>query len=218
MLIMRTILGVVVALSLSLSARAGEIDGVVKIDPGYWLEPAPGTGRPVRLALPPLARRVPAGVIVALDGGTLSNQAPDKQPIRTIFVAGGFEPPTLTTTVGSVLEIENQEGEELTLAGDVNLAEPIPVGGKRSLTFAEPGVVRLFDKRRPAVALFVVVGSNPYLTSLDETGEFVFADLDAGKYQVKLFLDGAWVDQRDLIVGAGKHNLTITLPRKPDKP
>jgi hypothetical protein len=60
-------------------------------------------------------------------------------------------------------------------------------GASRSVTFDQPGVVRVGCNVHPRMEAFVVVHSNRYVAVTDAHGAYTIPDVPAGTYQIRVW-------------------------------
>lgn len=78
--------------------------------------------------------------------------------------------------------------------------EPIPAGGKISLTPSRPGEYHLRSPEIPHLQGAVVVVDRAYVGRVEASGSYAL-DAPEGRYQARLLMNGVWMDQKDVEVG-----------------
>ena len=140
--------------------------------------------------------RVPdaSGIVVWLRP---SAPAPPARPGRAQMVQRGkkFIPHVLAVQKGSVVDFPNYDpifhNAFSNYSGqifDVGLYKP---GSSRAVTFARPGVVRVFCNIHANMSAVIVVVDTPYFTTTDKTGQFRIEDLPPGDYTLEAFHERA---------------------------
>ena len=139
-----------------------------------------------------------AGVVVWLEPAT---GPPPPTPPRTFSMAHQhktFVPHVLALRVNSKVRFPNLDpffhNAFSTYDGKVFDIGLHPPGSWREVTFDRPGVVRLFCNIHPTMSAVIVVLNTPWSAVSDAQGKFVFADLPAGEYRLKLFHERALPD------------------------
>jgi len=72
-----------------------------------------------------------------------------------------------------------------------------PVGATRRVTFAVPGVTRLFCNIHPGMSAYIVAVDSPYYSAVNDDGTFTIAAVPSGTYKYH-----AWKPGRDIITGS----------------
>jgi plastocyanin len=184
-------------------AATGRIEGVVEIStalssrrPQFRIYSDPGTG-----ATPPppprdqLAAEL-RNVVVYLDGDSA------KVPADLARVAAKrrgsmsqkgerFQPHVLPVVVGATVEFPNDDDvyhnvfsfSSAAGANGFDLGR-YPKGSSRSITFSKPGTVQVFCHIHSDMSGVVLVLSNPFFTSPDETHRFSMDDVPEGDYTI----------------------------------
>jgi plastocyanin len=126
-----------------------------------------------------------------------------------------FIPHVLTVRTGSVIDFPNQDpifhNAFSNYSGqlfDVGLYKP---GTTRSVTFARPGIVRVFCNIHPNMSAVIVVVDTPWYATSRSDGSFRIGDIPAGEYRVHIFHERATAEElkrlvRTVTIDAGELN------------
>jgi len=195
---------------------ASEIYGIVKVDAAFYANPF-HEDVSLRMALPAAKYKAPNGIAVVLESDVFKNDKFDipPEPVKLTASAAGFDQAVVVIQTGASLEIDNKNDFPLSLRNsDVSLTV-VPAKQLIKTTLTQPGVFEFHDQERPEISTTLIVGNSPYLLLLDETGEFLFEDLEAGKYQVKLFYEGQWLARTEVNLQAKeRETVQFLLPSK----
>jgi plastocyanin len=72
-----------------------------------------------------------------------------------------------------------------------------PVGATRRVTFAVPGVTRLFCNIHPGMSAYIVAVDSPYFSAVNDDGRFAIPAIPPGTYKYH-----AWKPGRDIMTGS----------------
>jgi plastocyanin len=161
---------VLVLLEASIAAGAGAIKGTVRTDG------AGGT---------PLA-----DAVVMVEGPSVASPAGAPHVVidqRNLT----FVPRVIAVAVGTTVDFPNHDS----VLHNVFSASPAKKfdlgmyagGASRSVTFENPGVVRIGCNVHPKMEAFVVVHPNPYVAVTDARGVYTIRDVPAGSYQIRFW-------------------------------
>ena len=102
-----------------------------------------------------------------------------------------FVPHVLPILAGTTVDFPNQDTVYHNVYSlsrrqrfDIGLYRP---GESRSLTFHEPGLLRVFCNIHDFMGAFIVVLSSPYFTVSGAKGEYILANIPPGRYTVKVW-------------------------------
>jgi len=126
-----------------------------------------------------------------------------------------MDPRVVVVPVGGSVEFKNQDRVPHTLyvehATSLMKPEPTPSGQTRTQRFYAAGEYRVRDEEYPHVEGNVLVLQTPYITRLDEKGQFKL-DVPEGRYTLRVFWHDKWVVTQPLEVGAHSTEVTIQVP------
>ena len=126
---------------------------------------------------------------------------PAPQPGRATMLQKNkkFVPHVLTVRTGSVIDFPNLDpifhNAFSNYSGqvfDVGLYKP---GSTRSVTFARPGVVRVFCNIHPNMSAVIVVVDSPWYTTTSKDGAFRINDVTPGEYRLHVFHERATAEE-----------------------
>ena len=72
-----------------------------------------------------------------------------------------------------------------------------PAGASRRVTFAVPGVTRLFCNIHPGMSAYIVAVDSPYYSAVSDDGTFTIPAVPPGTYKYR-----AWKPGRDIMTGS----------------
>jgi len=130
-----------------------------------------------------------AVVVEPLDiaGVTPPLRVPDA-PLTMAQEGTAFEPNLLVVPVGGVVSFPNHDpifhnvfSYSATKSFDLGR---YPKGETRTVTFSDPGIVRVFCEIHPSMYASIIVSPSPWYTLVPSGSEFRFTDLPAGKYRI----------------------------------
>ena len=134
----------------------------------------------------------------------------------------GLDPAVVAVTPHTKVRFRNEDPFVYHLVCPQNQAmvgaPPLPPGRGVEFAFDEPGIYEVTDRRMPHIVGYVlVVGSrlvaNPAPAERGEGAAFTFADVQPGRYLVKVFHAGQWVAEQAVEVGDQPEvGVTIRLP------
>jgi hypothetical protein len=164
----------------------------------------------------PIGPRVPdprLDVIIVLDG------APNPKlqlPNATVTLHGlRLDPRVAVVPVGGSVEFKNDDRVPHTLfvekATTLMPPAPTPAGQTRAQKFYAAGEYRVRDEEYPHVDGTVLVLQSPYVTRLDEKGNFKI-DVPDGKYTLKVFWRDHWAATQALEVAGRTSDVSVQLP------
>ncbi len=167
----------------------------------------------------PLAPARPVSVtpymIVALEGG---EKPGSPGQVTWDLVGESFSRPVIGVAVGAEIVIKNTSkiARTLVAAEDKTLvpAGPINPTGPKSFRVKELKVYTIGDPDAPHLKGKLVVVDTPFVSSVDDSGKFEFADVPEGSYKLKIYYKDAWLDVvTDVTVGAkGKTEVNPKVP------
>ena len=116
-----------------------------------------------------------------------------KQSVRHALVQEGqrFSPHVLGIPVGATVDFPNRDpvfhnvfSYSKTRRFDLG---KYGKGKSKSVTFEEPGIVKIFCEIHSDMTAFIFVADTPYVTQPDETGAFAFTHVPAGVYELSMW-------------------------------
>ena len=130
------------------------------------------------------------GVVVFLD--ELEHPPPLAPPqarpaIRQVHKS--FIPGVLPVLAGTTIEFPNDDTVYHNVFS-LSRAKPFDLGlyeqgGSQSVTFDQPGLVKVYCNIHPQMVAYVLVLANPYFTMTDREGRFIIADVPLGNATVR---------------------------------
>lgn len=208
------VIGVALAISVSLGACAGE--------PAPAETPAPATATPA--AATAITAQV-SGRVPVVGGGAptvvilkpLTEREYPAQSVKPAMdqVSLTFTPPLMLARTGQPTEFRNSDDvlhnvrvrEEATKEGTFNVA--LPTGGTYEHIFARDGFYDVGCDIHPGMAALVVATSTPYAVLANAEGYYAIADVPPGAYVVTVYA-GTQTIERQVNVTAGAFQLDIT--------
>lgn len=121
--------------------------------------------------------------------------------------------PTLTVSVGSVVEIRNSDKvpHDLSIPGQENLMplERLAPGVLRRQKFVVPGAYEIRSAQYPHVTIAVLVVDNEFSAACDGKGNFKINDVPDGKATLKVWAQGQFVHEQTVEVQSNMKALQI---------
>ena len=167
----------------------------------------------------PIAGPEIRNVVLYLSSPSLqaARQEPPPEPFRMEQRNESFSPHVLAIVRGSTVEFPNGDPIyhnvfSLSKASTFDLGR-YPRGSSRSVRFDEPGVVKVFCHIHSDMSGVILVLDNPYFTSPDQAGNFLFPDLPSGTYTVTAWHERARPIRREIQISDGQvTNLDFAIP------
>lgn len=131
-----------------------------------------------------------------------------------------FVPHVLPILAGTTVDFPNQDTVYHNVYSlsrrkrfDIGLYQP---GESRSMTFREPGLVKIFCNIHDFMGAFMLVLPSPYFTVSDAKGEYTLANVPPGRYTVKVWHEKLVGDPREVnVMGSAAERVFFALsPRK----
>ncbi|MBI3326247.1 MAG: methylamine utilization protein [Nitrospinae bacterium] len=131
-----------------------------------------------------------------------------------------FVPHVLPILAGTTVEFPNQDTVYHNVYSlsrrkrfDIGLYQP---GESRSMTFREPGLVKIFCNIHDFMGAFILVLPSPYFTVSDAKGEYAIANIPPERYSVKVWHEKLVGDPREVnLTGSAVERVFFALsPRK----
>lgn len=227
---MRILIGSFLAALTAAPAVAGELYGTVQVDSSFYAEATVRSASTARIAhrvaLSPVAQRPPAGLVVVLESDAFSHDKFDKpaQPLHIDLGPFGFDPPLSAVQAGTTLEIENHLERAVHLKVEGVTFDALAPKAKTAQVLDKPGRLFVQDADEPLHSTTAIVAPSIYVVQLDDTGEFLFDELAAGDYRVRLYgYDPLFSAVGELATGlarvdaSGRTTVKLTLPREEKK-
>ena len=127
-----------------------------------------------------------------------------------------FIPHVLAVRTGSVIDFPNLDpifhNAFSNYSGqvfDVGLYKP---GSSRAVTFARPGVVRVFCNIHPNMSAVIIVVDTPWYVATGREGTFRISDIPAGDYRLHVFHERATADELKKLartIGIGASDVSV---------
>src|SRR3954469_6071947 len=164
----------------------------------------------------PVGPRVPdprLDVIVVLEGAPGTKV---QLPNATVPRHGlPMDPRVVVIPVGGAVDFKNDDRVPHTLFVDkattLMPATPTPAGQSRAQKFYASGEYRVRDEEYPHVDGTVLVVQTPYVTRLDEKGNFKL-EVPEGKYTLKVFWHDHWAVTQALEVSGHSSEVNVQVP------
>lgn len=180
------------------SVVAGPVVGKLELPPPPDRAPAATKGfldRQENPLAPARAVSVTPYMLVTLEGGEKS-AAPGQ--VTWDLVGESFSRPVIGAPAGAEVVIKNTSkiARTLVAAEDKNLvpAGPINPTGPKSFRVTAPAIFTIGDPDAPHLKGKIVVVSSPFVSNVDESGKFEFADVPEGPYKLRIFYKDAWLE------------------------
>ncbi|CAN5918963.1 hypothetical protein BH11MYX3_BH11MYX3_23850 [soil metagenome] len=177
---------------------AGPVVGKLELPPAPERPPVATKGFLERTENPLAPARgvvVTPYMIVALEG---SEKPGSPGQVSWDLVGESFSRPVIGAPVGAEVVIKNTSRTARTLvaAEDPKLipAGPINPTGPKSFRVNDVKVYTIGDADAPHLKGKVVVVNTPFVSSVDDSGKFEFADVPEGSYKLRIFYKDAWLD------------------------
>lgn len=153
-------------------------------------------------------------VVVVLEPKTERTFPPQTEMPVMDQVGLAFAPELLIVRTGQPAQFRNNDdtlhnvhvGHEETREPAFNVA--IPTSGAYDYTFVRDGFYRVGCDIHPAMAGAVFAASSPFAALAKPDGSFVFAEVPAGAWTVKVYASGR-ILSKDVDVKAGQTNVTV---------
>lgn len=202
------------------SSRGGSIAGIVEVGPEI-------ENRRVRfpiyadLSRQSMERQQPSlddelkNVVVYVEDVPWKGAASRPATMRQINEA--FEPHVLPIVAGTEVGFPNGDPFfhnvfSLSMAGAFDLGH-YPKGSSRSVTFDQPGLVKVFCHLHSDMSAVIMVLDNPFFTIPDETGAYRIGGVPAGTYTVTAWHERARPVKRKVTIVDGENvSLDLRVP------
>lgn len=150
-------------------------------------------------------RVAPRELAVVLIGNGQPAPSAANAALEVSISGGALLPSTLVVRAGTTLRIRNDDeiGHELYAVGlDALSAEATSPGAVRAAHLTKPGAWPVKDRLAPhARAYLHVLGNLIAVAKLEAGGGFMFDDVPAGKYTLKVLRGGSELVSKDIDVG-----------------
>jgi hypothetical protein len=189
--------GLIAAAATARGAAAGDLQGRVVLDlPGVRLDDV----GPIVVYLEPL------------DGAPRAAPPP---PVSLRQRDARFSPPFLAVARGQTVEMPNDDDIYHNVFSfsapngfDLGL---YPAGESRSVTFREPGVVRIYCSIHESMNGTIFVAPTPWLAVADPEGRFAIRGAPSGRVRVRTWAEKLPASERGLSLGDGATRLDLPL-------
>jgi plastocyanin len=154
--------------------------------------------------------RLSQRAVVFLENDALSQKQyplPEKHPILDQKNLQ-FQPQVLPILVGTTVDFPNRDDLyhnvfSYSRPREFDLGR-YPKGDSRSVTFDQPGIVRVYCDIHSHMNATVIVLEHPYFATPLDTGDFSISNIPEGTYNVVFWLDRNEVERRVVRVNSGK--------------
>lgn len=115
-----------------------------------------------------------------------------------------FIPHILPILVGSTVEFPNSDVIRHSVFSPSNLKKfdfgTYSSGTKKTLVFDKVGVIPLLCHVHPEMSAFIIVLETPYFSVSDQNGNYMIANLPAGKYKIKTWHEWAKPKEQNITI------------------
>ncbi len=153
-----------------------------------------------------------------------STTAPADEAITLRLADSKLEKEALVVHKGTIVRFRNEEPFVHELYSP-QIADFKPemqsTNGVRQLSFDTPGIFEIRCKRMPHLIGFVAVVATPFVSKLNDQGEFSFSNVSPGEYTLQVFYRGQWIQELKINVEEKKSGpITVELksPKGPEVP
>lgn len=148
--------------------------------------------------------------VIYLEGSALDRQTfhvPERHPVlnqRNLE----FHPRTLPILVGATVDFPNRDNLfhnvfSYSQTKEFDLGR-YPRNDSRSVTFDQPGIVRVYCDIHSHMSATILVLRNPYFTVVSDNGSYVIQHIPEGKYTLVFWYDRDVVERRPVELKAGE--------------
>ncbi len=136
-----------------------------------------------------------SGVVVWLTSSENSTPHFARKHVQMIQKDKSFTPHILPIQIGTTVDFPNFDpifhNAFSNFDGQIFDIGLYPPGSSRSIRFTTPGIVQVFCNIHPSMSAIIVVVDSSYFTTTDQLGNYSFADVAPGAYQVHFFHERA---------------------------
>lgn len=153
--------------------------------------------------------------VVYLEGGA-AGSAPRLRRRPVIRQnAARFAPAFLVVAAGQTVDMPNDDTIfhnvfSMSRPNDFDLGL-YPAGESRAVTFASPGLVRLYCSIHESMTGTVLVAPSPWFATATPAGEYRLADVPPGRYRLTAWNEKLPAETREIVVRAGRTPLDLVL-------
>jgi plastocyanin len=163
-----------------------------------------------------LAELGPIVVFLEPEGGGRVAAAAGRRPAIHQHNAR-FEPDFLVVTAGQTVEMPNDDTIfhnvfSFSRPNDFDLGV-YPAGELRTVTFAHPGLVKLYCSIHESMSGAVLVTPSPWFARAGPDGEYRIPSVPPGRYGLRVWNEMLPLLERDVVVGAGTARVDLELGR-----
>lgn len=190
----QTVMGFAAFLVATVRLFAGTVEGwLPTFPPPVTLQSVERYPTGAKPTMPDTFYRPPATVVylVSAAGQTKEQFQPPQNHPRIVQINRRFIPEVLPVLVGTTVDFPNFDpffhntfSYSKTKKFDLGR---YPTGQSRSVTFDQPGSVRIFCEIHSDMNCVVLVLDNPFFTYLDSSRHFKIPDVPAGEYLLKVW-------------------------------
>jgi len=195
-------------------AQAGDLAGRIAIGPPAFPEPADGKAPPPPRSPPREGAAVePVAIVLVerVEPGSAGFDFPDDAPPKIEMSELAFRPREVVVRAGGRVAFANQDdlfhqpfscsrGNRFDLGRYRKGEEP-------EVTFAEPGVARVYCEVHPEMRAYVVVVQNPFFARVNPDGTFLVRGVPPGRHVLAVVYEGD-------VLG----RMTVDVPESGDAP
>jgi hypothetical protein len=191
----------------SIHAQTGSVVGTVRLLPRLAAEPAAMTqyrSPSATAVIPP----TPLPAVVFVSGSGSRRFPPPTQRPTLAQKNEWFIPEVMAVLVGTTVEFPNLDAQYHNV---FSYSKPkrfdlgrYPTGESRSVTFDQPGVVKVYCEIHAHMQAFVVVCPNPWFAVTGTDGKFRLDAVPAGKHKLIAWRPRGAVLERDVEIVAGQ--------------
>lgn len=136
-----------------------------------------------------------SGVVVWLTSAGIPTAPVTRKHVQMLQKDKRFTPHILPIQTGTTVDFPNLDpifhNAFSNFDGQIFDIGLYPPGSSKSIRFTRPGIVRVFCNIHPSMAATIVVVNSNYFTVTDEGGDYSFANVPRGTYEVHFFYERA---------------------------
>jgi plastocyanin len=149
-------------------------------------------------------------IVLYLEGASIDHQqypAPEKHPVLNQMHLA-FHPRVLPVLTGTTVDFPNRDNLfhnvfSYSRAKEFDLGR-YPMNDSRSVTFDEPGIVRVYCDIHSRMNATILVLPNPYFTVPSDDGNYTIRHVPAGKYTLVVWYGRDVVERRPVVLKDGE--------------
>jgi len=153
--------------------------------------------------------------VVYLEGGAPSPAPRPRQRPAIRQSSARFDPSFLVVAAGQTVDMPNEDTIfhnvfSMSRPNDFDLGL-YPAGESRAVTFASPGLVRLYCSIHESMTGTVLVAPSPWFATATASGEYRLSDVPPGRYRLTAWNEKLPSETREVVVRAGRTPLDLVL-------